>query len=75
MVRVPDWQLDALCAEYDKAQFFSMNPPTISKAKQVCERCPVKAECLAFAYETEAVGVWGGTTTGERKRGGQVTKP
>lgn len=41
----------------------------VLRAKQVCEPCPVKAPCLAFALmNKEPEGVWGGTTLKERKR-------
>jgi Transcription factor WhiB len=31
-------------------------------AKAVCQACPVRASCLAFAVETRQDGIWGGTT-------------
>lgn len=37
------------------------------RAKTVCRRCDVAAECLAFAIrEGELHGIWGGTTESER---------
>lgn len=39
----------------------------IMKAKQICAECPVITECLEFALETETLGIWGGTTEGERR--------
>jgi WhiB family redox-sensing transcriptional regulator len=37
-------------------------------AKQVCARCPVCSECLAYALRhPEAIGVWGGRTERERR--------
>ena len=41
------------------------------RAKQVCERCPLRAACLAEALEfpaSEQDGVVGGLTAGERKQ-------
>jgi WhiB family redox-sensing transcriptional regulator len=36
-------------------------------AKDVCSRCPVRAECLAFALANgEEFGVWGGMDPDER---------
>lgn len=42
-------------------------------AKAVCQWCPVRAQCLAYALEMEGnrpaiqrAGVWGGTTPRER---------
>lgn len=37
-------------------------------AKAVCDRCPVKAECLEFAMRFEETeGIWGGTCGRERR--------
>lgn len=39
------------------------------KAKAVCARCPVRAECLTLMYESgQKQGVWGGTLPRERNR-------
>lgn len=35
---------------------------------RACRECPVKAACLEFALTWDMVGVWGGTTTPERRR-------
>lgn len=37
-------------------------------AKAICRECPVRFECLNYALAQNLVGVWGGTTTEERKR-------
>jgi WhiB family redox-sensing transcriptional regulator len=38
-------------------------------AKAICETCPVRLACLAFALErNEKFGVWGGLTEKERAR-------
>ena len=40
-----------------------------SAAKELCERCPVLAECRTHAMvNRELYGVWGGLTEGERHR-------
>lgn len=41
----------------------------VARAKAICFRCPVTAECLALADSTEEVlvGVYGGMTAAERK--------
>lgn len=37
------------------------------RAKQVCEECEVKIECLTYAEENgETLGVWGGLSPKER---------
>lgn len=38
------------------------------QAKQICQRCPVIAECLADALDNRTeFGVWGGMTERERR--------
>lgn len=69
------WQADAACAGELNATFY----PSVhgesrrakrsreARAKAVCATCPVRAECLAHALETdERYGVWGGLTDRER---------
>ncbi len=35
----------------------------------MCRACPVREDCLLFAFETKQVdGIWGGTTEDERRR-------
>jgi WhiB family redox-sensing transcriptional regulator len=38
----------------------------VAAAKKVCNKCPVKAECLEAGLG-EKYGVWGGTTDHERR--------
>lgn len=41
--------------------FFAEEYQTWKMCKAVCERCPVRRECLSYALETRSVyGVWGG---------------
>src|SRR6266487_4398666 len=47
--------------------------PTLARrerrAKQICARCPVVADCLRWALDArEPFGVWGGTSAKERAR-------
>lgn len=45
------------------------NVPHIVRAKAICNRCPVKAECLEWALAVpERIGIWGGTTEYERRK-------
>jgi WhiB family redox-sensing transcriptional regulator len=40
----------------------------LARAKAVCARCPVAAQCLDYALATgQQHGVWGGTSEEERK--------
>ncbi|MEV8124817.1 WhiB family transcriptional regulator [Streptomyces sp. NPDC085944] len=59
-----DWRSQAACAG-DTSTFHKRYP---APAKEVCGRCPVRAECLYDAVATKAPhGVWGGLTREERK--------
>lgn len=35
--------------------------------KQFCNGCKIITECLDYALRNDVSGVWGGTTTGERR--------
>jgi hypothetical protein len=35
---------------------------------RICNKCPAKAECLAYALEYEVIGFWGGTTENIRRQ-------
>lgn len=71
-----DWQRMGLCRGRDSAQFFhpdgergASRSRREAAAKQLCLRCPVRAECAAHALATrEPYGVWGGFTEAERLR-------
>ena len=67
------WAARGACRHSDPELFFPITPAgpaarQLAKAKEVCDRCPVKYECLTFALETgQDFGVWGGTTETERR--------
>lgn len=64
------WRLDALCAQIgcDEDLWFPVlgDWQSAGRAKAVCAKCPVRAECLTEALENDEEGIWGGTTTRER---------
>jgi Transcription factor WhiB/Homeodomain-like domain len=69
-----DWRHRAACRNLDPEIFFPVAEIGPARARQerrakaVCARCPVVAECLTWALETgQAYGVWGGTTEHERR--------
>lgn len=71
-----EWKNNARCKYFPEVDFFvervkgtrNEDDPRL-KAKEVCSTCPVKAECLAYALRNnEQFGVWGGTTSGERRK-------
>lgn len=62
----------AVCAQVGYPELFFPNDPDaypvdVATAKKVCERCPERVPCLAFAMANPVDGIWGGTTTSERR--------
>ena len=64
----------AKCLDEDPEIFFVDNPDDedydqdkTNRALRSCSVCPVIADCLQFAMAEKAVGVWGGTTTTDRR--------
>ena len=39
----------------------------MDEAKEVCDRCPVKEQCLETAIELNLMGIWGGMTYSQRR--------
>jgi WhiB family redox-sensing transcriptional regulator len=61
------WRDSALCAETDPEAFFPDANRSAAPAKRICAECPVKAECLDYALQTNQwYGVWGGMSVRER---------
>lgn len=64
------WEAHAACRGLDRARFFTND----HRVKQVCARCPVSDDCLAFILRVESEefrcrhGVFGGMTPKERHR-------
>lgn len=80
MTRSMPWETQAACrGTFDETTRLNtwiieptaeLNTPGSVAAKlEICNVCPVRAECLRFALaaEFETFGVWGGTTGIERK--------
>ena len=71
--RSVEWASRGACRHSDPDLFFpiaSTGPALvqIAKAKEVCARCEVRADCLAYALETgQDCGIWGGMTEDERR--------
>ncbi|MFC7343881.1 WhiB family transcriptional regulator [Saccharopolyspora griseoalba] len=69
------WQLRAACRDLRTAHFFHPENERGGKrvererrAKRVCRRCPVIAQCREHALRTrEPYGVWGGLGEQERR--------
>jgi WhiB family redox-sensing transcriptional regulator len=63
------WQDRAVCAQVGFDMFFPEKGGSTQEAKQVCEGCPVRAECLEYALtENIGHGIWGGLSVPEREK-------
>ena len=63
------WQEHAACRAMDPELFFPTRGAPTREAKEVCLRCPVRAECLDAAMTgRERFGIWGGLSERERRR-------
>ena len=68
-----EWWSLAACQHADPDLFFpvsGMGPgrAQLVGAKAVCDRCPVRSDCLRYALAAGPVqGIWGGTSEDERR--------
>ena len=68
-----DWIRRALCRDVDPDIFFPVGttgPALVQaeRAKAICARCSVRAECLEWSLATgQDSGVWGGMDEEERR--------
>ena len=68
-----NWRDDAACRHADPDLFFPVGETgpalhQVEEAKRICQSCPARTPCLAWALEQGvAAGVWGGTTEDERR--------
>jgi WhiB family transcriptional regulator, redox-sensing transcriptional regulator len=64
-----EWQSNARCAEVDPEIFFPERGGSSKKAREVCDQCEVRSQCLEYALNNkEQFGIWGGTSERERRR-------
>ena len=70
-IRRPAWFAAALCVEHPNLEFVPATTRTEANARhqlQVCGRCPVRADCLAYAVaDPSLIGIWGGSNTAARR--------
>jgi WhiB family redox-sensing transcriptional regulator len=68
------WLDRAACRDVDPELFFTVGTGVlaerqVTRAKAVCRRCPVRAECLGWAQlHGQCDGVWGGLDADERRQ-------
>lgn len=70
------WTRNGACLEVNPDMFFpgKGDHRTAREAREVCDRCTERIECLAYAMRNrEREGIWGGKTARERQtlRAGQ----
>lgn len=72
-----EWIARAVCRDYDPELWFPISEESDDVATGHCRTCPVRAECLEYALDIGAVGIWGGTTTAQRRqiRARRATNP
>ncbi len=62
-----DWTALSACSAQDPDELF-VTGAAQNRAKLVCQRCPVRTECLIDALDNQIeFGVWGGMTERERR--------
>lgn len=68
-VPFPDLDGTQACADVDPEVFFphDSDDRAITVAKAVCSGCPFQRPCLAYALTHHVTGIWGATTTDERR--------
>ena len=69
LLRRPRWQTLAACSGERVEMFIPDRGAPTARAKQLCARCTVRAECLKYALAVpDLVGYWAGTNERERRR-------
>ena len=73
-----EWMGEALCAsEGNAAAWASEHKPSrrvLSELKQICDRCPVRAQCAAWALKSRAdAGCYAGVWLPKRTRCGYIS--
>jgi WhiB family redox-sensing transcriptional regulator len=72
-VKAEDWRSLAACLDYEPELFFPIGStgPALSQlvdAQQVCLSCPVREDCLQWAFDQHIDhGVWGGLSEEQRR--------
>jgi WhiB family redox-sensing transcriptional regulator len=67
--RRPRWQTLGACRGERVEMFIPDRGGPTARAKQLCARCTVRAECLRYALAVpDLVGYWAGTNERERRK-------
>ena len=64
-----DWMARGSCRTVEPSVFFPSDGVGVEVARQICQTCPVKQQCLEYAIQHRIDhGVWGGASERERRR-------
>jgi WhiB family transcriptional regulator, redox-sensing transcriptional regulator len=64
-----DWAVSALCKKHPEVDFFPPDGSGVTAAQRICEKCPVRAECLEYALSNQIEhGVWGAVSERGRRK-------
>lgn len=78
--RLGAWAEEGACREHPDPDIWfptskDEDHPDTRRAKAICRRCPVQADCLRYALEAgEEFGIWGGESERARDRIRRWTK-
>jgi WhiB family transcriptional regulator, redox-sensing transcriptional regulator len=65
---INEWSPYANCLGVDPDLFFPDRGETTREAKEVCQGCVVREDCLEYALShNERFGIWGGMSERERR--------
>ena len=70
--RSPRWE-HAACTQYGMPDMWhgdgeTANQGDTARAIQICQRCDIRTDCFEYAYLNGLCGIWGATTTKQRKK-------
>jgi adenylate kinase len=61
------WCVHGACRQHPTEWWFAFGRTETARARQICQACPVRTECLSYALERRSLlGIWAGTTPVER---------
>jgi WhiB family redox-sensing transcriptional regulator len=70
-----EWKWDSACQGMGPEVFYleqgekAANSMRLRAARQICNGCSVRRECLQYALDNRiGTGIWAGTTPSQRKR-------
>ena len=66
-LNLPTFFESGACVDSDPRTFDGESLEAVLDAKKICSGCPIQAQCLDWASQTQDAGVWGGKTPQERK--------